>query len=121
MLVRDPYGMQRCFHLATPMIEEFVKHGKAGRHVVGLPYEQLNELRMIGHPVADLGGGQAVALNLSKEIAVRINHHFVLPIETGTYEAMLNALVPQPYRNVVNERLTSTHARIRSVIALATP
>jgi hypothetical protein len=56
--------MQPALDAAAPEFEESVQVGKFGRHVIVLPYIGLEEIRMVGEMVKDLGRGETVALEL---------------------------------------------------------
>src|SRR5580700_5427125 len=66
--VRHRDRVQRALQLLQPEIEEFVELGKVRAEIVVLPDIGLQEPGMIGPPVEDVGGGQAVALELPAEV-----------------------------------------------------
>src|SRR5918998_410004 len=61
-------GVERPMKLADPKVEELVEDGKLRSEVVLLPDEGLQERGVVRHPVQDVGGRQAVALELPDEI-----------------------------------------------------
>src|SRR4028119_1045594 len=69
VLVGDPDRMKGGLDLAAPMIEEAVQLRELRRDVIFLPDEQLDELGVVRHVIADLRRQQAVALQLDEEIA----------------------------------------------------
>src|SRR4051794_18964572 len=66
--MRHSHRVQRPFELATPEVEEAGQDGKFGSEIVVLPDEVLQELRVVGKAVQDVGCRQAVAFKLFDEI-----------------------------------------------------
>src|SRR5690242_9782762 len=68
LAMRDLDGVQGPLELVLPELEEARELGEFGEEVVGLPDKGLEQPMMIGTPVQDLRGGQAVALELPLEV-----------------------------------------------------
>src|SRR5690348_1859188 len=68
LAVRDLDGVQRPLELVLPKLQEARQLGKVREEVVGLPDEGLQQPMMIGTPVQDLRGGQAVTFELPLEV-----------------------------------------------------
>src|SRR3954469_4131628 len=66
--VRHSHRVQRSFELATPKVEKAGQDRKLGSEVVILPDEILQEMRVVGKAVQDVGCRQAVAFKLFDEI-----------------------------------------------------
>ena len=66
--VRHRHRVQRALELFQPEIEEFIELGKVRAEIVVLPDIGLQEPGMVRPPVEDVGGGQAVALELPAKI-----------------------------------------------------
>jgi hypothetical protein len=66
--VRHRHRVQRAFELFQPEIEEFVERRKHRAEIVILPDVGLQQPGMIGAPVKDVGGGQAVAFELPTKV-----------------------------------------------------
>jgi hypothetical protein len=62
--------MERRFDLSAPVIEKIAKHRKLRGDIVMLPDEELKKGGMIRHVVADLDGGEAIALKLPTKFGI---------------------------------------------------
>src|SRR5689334_19604761 len=65
--VRHGDRMQYAFDRVAPELEETAQLRKAGRQIVVLPDKSLQQGRVIGKPIEDVGGGQAIAGHLPTE------------------------------------------------------
>jgi hypothetical protein len=64
-----------------PKVEETVQLGVMGGDVEMLPDESLQQAGMIRHMIDDLGGREAVAVELAHKIVVLAAHPFVSSFE----------------------------------------
>jgi hypothetical protein len=81
-LVGDRDAVERAIEVRGPIIEEVMKFRKSRRVIVILPDERLDQFREIGKPVKDLGGCQAVTLELLREVAFS-SHRQNPPIDSS--------------------------------------
>jgi hypothetical protein len=72
-VVRDPYPMQGTIEVVAPESEEFLQLGEARMDVVVLPHERLEEARMVGQAVKDLGRGETEPLDLPKKRLINLS------------------------------------------------
>src|SRR5262249_35024519 len=66
--MRHCHRIEQAVELARPEVEEFLELGKMRVQVVLLPDVVLQDVRMIGHAVEDVRGGEAVAFELAAEV-----------------------------------------------------
>src|SRR4051794_8088738 len=66
----DPDAVQLALEVLVPEIEELAQLGEAGGQVQVLPDVALQHVPMIGHPVENLGGRDAVVLELRYETTI---------------------------------------------------
>ena len=64
LLAGDVDGVQLALDLRDPEIEELVQLGIAGRDIVMLPDERLEDTRMVGQVVGDVGRREAITVEL---------------------------------------------------------
>src|SRR5262245_7489853 len=67
--VRDDHRVQWPLELFEPKRQKPVQHRKPRTQIVVLPDIRLQERRMVGEPIENLCGGEAVALKLAAEIS----------------------------------------------------
>src|SRR5277367_2000606 len=65
----DRDGMQRTVESARPEVQKFPQFGKVRMQIVTLPNEPLQNARMIGHPIENIGGGQTKTCELAAKIS----------------------------------------------------
>ena len=68
--VGDAHPVDPAVEVAVPEIEEFREGGEAGGEVEVLPDEALQNVSVIGHPVEDFSGRQAIIVELRNKTTV---------------------------------------------------
>src|SRR5690349_2363774 len=59
-----PHAVQLALEVLFPEIEELAEVGETGRQIQVLPDEALQHVLVVGHPVEDFGGGDAIMVEL---------------------------------------------------------
>ena len=83
--------MQRPFDFLVPELHEAEQLGMIGRQIVFLPDETVQNTALIGHPVIELGGGQAIALEHQLGFThIHAQTSFLLPVRFHLENVSLN-------------------------------
>ena len=94
-MMGDPDGMQGARQLAFPKAQKTPQRGEIGGEIIVLPDVKLEQARMVGQMIMDLGSGQAIAIHLPAEVTAL---HLVL--QAAETQTLRHMTVPLQYEKV---------------------